>query len=479
MAAQQADLQVIILAAGQGKRMHSELPKVLHRFCGWSLLERTLRAALGLKPKKIVCVIGFGAELVTQELQELRAKLDFSTCELVSVVQAEQRGTGHAVQQALPQLLPHIPLTLIVPGDAPLLTSSTLQAFVAGALTSDLALLSFFPPDPNGFGRVIRGQGESVFKVVEEKDCTTEEHLVPERNSSIYCLKTSQLPALLAALCDKNAQGELYFTDTVQEAVRLKLKVIAVPAADYREVAGANNRLELAELEQIRRAQINAALMKKGVTFEDPQATYIDEAVEIGADSFIGAQTRLRGNTRLGQKVCIDGQSEIIDSQLGDQVHVKLCCSIESSVIAANCDLGPFAHLRPGTKLHERVKVGNFVEVKKSELLPGVKASHLTYLGDATVGKDVNIGAGTITCNYDGVNKNRTVIEEGSFIGSDTSLVAPVRVGAGAIVGAGSVITKDVPPGALAIERSKQINKEGWAIRKRSEQLAKKNKVVD
>ena len=456
------NLQIIVLAAGKGTRMKSELPKVLHSVCGRSLIERALLAVSGLNPTKITVVAGYGED-------QLRAELDRIGIDAQVVIQAEQNGTGHAAQVALAELKDDDGDVLIVSGDAPLLSTDTLEIVCERSAEADaeLVLVSSYPEDPSGFGRIIRDSSGQVSAIVEHRDCTPEQLGVGETNASVYLAKFSFLQKALGSLSSNNAQGELYLTDIVHFATNNSISIDAVVAQNHDEVAGANSRYELSLLEKARRAQINRELMESGVSMEDPAAAYIDEGVVVEPDSFIGAGTRLQGKTIVKAGAQLLGESIIRDSEIGTGTTIKLGCMIDNAKVHANCMVGPFAHLRPGSVLEDGAKVGNFVETKKAHLHKGVKASHLSYIGDAEVGEDANIGAGTITCNYDGYNKFLTVIEEGAFIGSNTALVAPVRVGARAVIGAGSTISKDVPADALGVERAEQKNIEGWAKKKR------------
>ncbi|MFN8390474.1 MAG: bifunctional UDP-N-acetylglucosamine diphosphorylase/glucosamine-1-phosphate N-acetyltransferase GlmU [Bdellovibrionota bacterium] len=459
-------LQVIVLAAGQGTRMRSAVPKVLHRVCGYTLVGRALRAAAGLKPARIVVVVGYGEELVRKELAQLQTLPFLEGIPLHVAVQSEQRGTGHAVQSAMGELSANLDHVLIMPGDCPLIETEQLAALANGAPASGLSFLTCDLPDPRGFGRVVRSSSGAVQGIVEQKDCSPEQLAIKEINSSIYLSDYKFLVESLKSIQCNNAQGEYYLTDIVQYGVSQKLPVTAHKLSDCTPLLGANDRAELSQLERMRRDEINRRLMESGVTLEDPAQVYVDDDVLVGRDSYLGAGVRLRGRTVIGGGVTIDGNSIITNSKVGDQTRIKLSCSIDDTDIGPRCEIGPFAHLRPGSKLHDGVKIGNFVETKKAELESGAKVNHLTYIGDAYVGEHVNVGAGTITCNYDGVNKHRTVIEAGAFIGSNSCLVAPVKVGEGAYIGAGSTITKDVPPGSLGIGRARQENVSGWASKK-------------
>lgn len=428
-------LNVIILAAGKGTRMKSALPKVLHKLCGKTLIDRAVSVARELNPEKIVLVLGEGRELVEKEVSNVTI-----------TYQEEQKGTGDAARVGLEACDGNV---LILPGDAPLIKSEILKKLDQ---TATVSLLSFNAKNPTGFGRI------DGLKIVEEKDADLKQKKITEVNSSIYLTNTDFLKEAISSLSTKNSQGEYYLTDIVEYAASKGEKVSIVNIGDSEELLGANTREELSRLEEIRRAEINSFHMKNGVSFEDPSAAYIDEGVEIGADSYIGSNTRLKGATKIGERVYFEGDSLVIDSTIAAGSKIKLGSRIENSTIGEKVSVGPFSQLRPGTVLDSEVKVGNFVEVKNSHLKKGVKAGHLSYLGDSELGEEVNVGAGTITCNYDGKNKHKTKIEEGVFIGSNTSLVAPLEIGKNALIGAGSVITKNVPENHLAIERSQQKN---------------------
>ncbi len=461
--------QVIILAAGKGVRMRSALPKVLHSVCGRTLVHRAIHAAAGLKPDSITVVVGYGEALVREEIDRLRSEPFMDGIAIDSVLQSEQLGTGHAVQIALPQISGDAAV-LVMPGDCPLISTAELERLQHEHETkkAKLSFLTACFDDPAGLGRVIRGANGEALGIIERKDCTPEQLAIKEINSSIYIFEPELLKLGLASLKATNAQKEYYLTDTVDFAVKRGERVEAVRIENSEAVLGANDRAELSALETTRRAALNRKWMEQGVTLEDSASTYIDEDVQIGADTFIGAATHLRGKTVIGANVKIDGNAFITDATIGAGTHIKFSCVIDSSEIGESCDIGPFAHIRPGSKFHDRVKIGNFVETKKTEMKSGAKANHLSYLGDATVGERSNIGAGTITCNYDGTHKHRTEIGAESFIGSNSCLVAPVKLGNGAYIGAGSTITKDVPAGALAVGRSRQENKEGWMARKKA-----------
>ncbi|MCS6912380.1 MAG: bifunctional UDP-N-acetylglucosamine diphosphorylase/glucosamine-1-phosphate N-acetyltransferase GlmU [Myxococcales bacterium] len=457
-------LSTIILAAGRGTRMCSDTAKVLHRLCGRPLVEYPIRLAQALGSERIVLVVGHQAEAVRAAVH---ARFGPDAVQLA--LQAEQRGTGHAVLQALPLVADVSGKVLILYGDTPLLRADTLQPLIQAARGRLLALLSTRPPDPRGYGRLLR-QGGRLVRVVEDRDCSEAERLIPEVNAGMYVIEAGFLREALTTLRSDNAQGELYLTDIVaQAAARDEVAVVEAP---FEEVQGINDRLDLAHAEAAMRRRINEAHLRAGVTMRDPATTFIDEDVIIGRDTELGPGVILRGRCRIGVGCRIEAGCVLTDVTVGDQCHLKPYTVAQDSVIGPRVQLGPFAHLRPGSELAEDVHIGNFVELKKTRMGRGAKANHLTYLGDAEVGQRVNVGCGTITCNYDGYAKHRTIIEDGAFIGSDTQLVAPVRVGAGAVVGAGTTVVQDVPPGALALSRAPQINREGYAERrhKRREQ---------
>ena len=460
-------MAVVVLAAGKGRRMRSEIPKVLHRICGQTLLERTLRAVAAAGAQRVVVVVGYGRELVIAELNRLAALEEFSSVDLSPVYQAEQKGTGHAAQVGLSEI-GDFSSVAIVPGDTPLLDGDVLREFVSqSSEEAVVTVLSCTHPCPAGFGRIIRDAQGAVTAIIEDKDCSEEQLTVNEINTSFYLASSEFLAEALAQLRADNAQGELYLTDIVSFAVSQGSPVEAVCAADFLRVSGANTRAELGALEAKRRAQINWTWMEAGVTLEDPATTYIDETVKIGSDCWIGAGTRLKGQTTLGQSVVVEGNSQIVDSNIGSNSTIRFSSYVTEAVLGENCQIGPFVQLRPQAVLHDDVKLGNFVEVKKSELHQGVKANHLAYIGDAVIGASSNVGAGTIFCNYDGTKKSTSTLAEGVFVGSNSTLVSPVTIGKEAYIAAGSVITKDVPSGALGIGRTRQSNKDDWASRRK------------
>ena len=445
-------LSVVILAAGQGKRMKSDLPKVLQPLAGRPLLGHVLDTAVGLEAAATYVVYGHGGEQVLEAFQGL---------DLRWALQAEQHGTGHAVAQATPQI-PDDHLVLVLYGDVPLVQLDTLARLVAAADENTVSLLSVMLPDPTGYGRIVRDGAGNVVRIVEHKDANAKERNIHESNTGLMCVPAGRLKGWLAALRNDNAQGEYYLTDIIVMAVRAGCAVHAVVAPTVTEVLGVNDKVQLAELEAAYRRQRATALMIEGVTIVDPARFDARGPVSVGRDVYIDVNVVLEGTVRLGDRVRIGPNVVIRDSEIGDDTVVYPNCVIDRASIGNRCNIGPFARFRPSSRLAAGVHIGNFVEVKNSVIGAGSKANHLTYLGDADVGERVNVGAGTITCNYDGANKWRTEIGAGAFIGSGAMLVAPVTVGAGATIGAGSTITRDAPGDKLTLERSKQLTVENW-----------------
>jgi bifunctional UDP-N-acetylglucosamine pyrophosphorylase / glucosamine-1-phosphate N-acetyltransferase len=455
-----AALAAVILAAGQGTRMKSTLPKVLHEVAGQPMLAHVVKVAGMLGADPILAVIGHGADRVR------------SACGATGVtfaLQAEQLGTGHALQCAAPNLAGFSGDLLLLCGDVPLLRVETLTALLDHhrAEQATVTVLTAILANPHGYGRIIRGDG-GVERIVEEKDATPAERAVREINTGIYVFAAPRVFSLLAGLTNTNAQGEYYLTDVIAAARSAQERVAALAIAHAEEAMGINDRVQLAEAGVLLRGRINEGHMRAGVTLVDPAATYIDPEVTIGPDTVIHPGVHLRGRTAIGRDCVLEPGVIISDCTLADRVHVKAGSVLSASTVGADTDIGPMAHLRPGTVLAGDNKIGNFVETKKAAIGRGSKASHLTYLGDAEIGAGVNIGCGTITCNYDGVHKHVTVIEDEVFVGSDVQFVAPVRIGKGSLIGAGSTITRDVPPDALAISRADQKIVEGWVSRKRN-----------
>jgi len=453
------ELAAVILAAGKGTRMKSDLPKVLHRVCGQPMLGHVMNAVAEAGVTRTVVVAGFGARQVT----------DFVGNSARAVLQEQQLGTAHALLQAEGELQDFPGDLLVVCGDTPLLKGSTLSKLVRYHRETGAAatLLTAEMADPTGYGRVIRAAGGSVSRIVEQKDASPEELRVKEINTGVYCFKVPGLFAALKEISPANAQGEYYLTDIIQIFVQRGLTVQAVALSDDQEVQGINDRIQLSQAEGVLRRRVLEKLMAEGVTVMDPNNTYVDQGVEVGRDSIILPFTFLQGGTKIGCGCIIGPGCNITDCVIGDQVEIQYTVAKESR-IGSHSAIGPYAYLRPGTVLGEQVKVGDFVEIKKSTVGRGSKIPHLSYVGDAVIGEKVNVGAGTITCNYDGKNKYQTILEDGAFIGSNTNLVAPVKVGQGSVIAAGSTITKDVPPGALGVARERQTNLPEWAKKRQS-----------
>ena len=445
-------LTVVILAAGQGKRMASDHPKVLQPLAGRPLLAHVIETARALRPAAIHVVYGHGGE---------RVRAAFAGTELGWALQAEQNGTGHALMQAMPAV-PDGHAVLVLYGDVPLIRTKTLEGLVARAGTAGLALLSARLADPAGYGRIVRDGAGRVVRIVEEKDANHKERAINEINTGVLAAPAAKLRGWLGALRADNAQAEYYLTDCIGAAVRDGCSVDAVVAEEPSEVLGVNDKLQLAEAEAAHRRARAAELMRAGVTVVDPARLDVRGEVQCGRDVLLDVNVILQGKVRLGDRVKVGAGCVLIDCEIGDDSELRMNSLVEGSTAGKGCVIGPFARLRPGTRLADGVHVGNFVEVKNSTLGPGSKANHLSYLGDSTVGSQVNVGAGTVTCNYDGVNKHRTEIGDGAFIGSGSMLVAPVSVGAQATIGAGSTITKPAPAGKLTVERSRQVTVENW-----------------
>ncbi|MGB7739504.1 MAG: bifunctional UDP-N-acetylglucosamine diphosphorylase/glucosamine-1-phosphate N-acetyltransferase GlmU [Steroidobacteraceae bacterium] len=446
-------ISVVILAAGQGKRMKSDLPKVLQPVAGRSLLKHVVDTARELSVSDIHIVYGHGGERVREAL---------AGDNVTWVLQADQLGTGHALQQAMPGV-PDDHLVLVLYGDVPLTQASTLQRLIDAAANGEaLGLLSVRMKDPTGYGRIVRDRAGTVARIVEHKDANQKERAIDEVNTGLMAASARRMREWLAQLRNDNAQGEYYLTDVVVMAAKAGLKVNAILADSEDEVLGVNDKVQLAEVEAVYRKRRATELMLQGVTLVDPARFDARGPVSVGRDVHVDVNVVFEGAVKLGNRVRIGPNVVIRDSEIGDDTVVFPNCVIDRASIGPNCNIGPFARFRPSSSLAPGVHVGNFVEVKNSILGAGAKANHLTYLGDATVGERVNVGAGTITCNYDGANKWRTEIGAGAFIGSGSMLVAPVKIGAGATIGAGSTITKDAPDDKLTLERSKQLTLDGW-----------------
>jgi bifunctional UDP-N-acetylglucosamine pyrophosphorylase/glucosamine-1-phosphate N-acetyltransferase len=458
---QSSAIHVVVLAAGQGTRMKSStLPKVLHRISGLAIIDHVLKAARSLSPDTVTVVIGHKAERLREHLKE--------PSEIRTVVQEPQLGTAHALQQTESILKGLTGTVVLLSGDVPLLRESTLHQLIEAHRGASAAatVVTATVERPYGYGRIVRTDGRIV-RIVEERDASPAERQIREINGGIYAFDLPPLFDALRAIASQNAQGEFYLTDLIAIYRRRKLPVETLLVVNPDEIRGINSRSELAEVSRIVRQNKNEELMAAGVTLVDPATTYIDSDVEVGADTVIHPGVSLEGHTRVGPACEIQGNVRIVDSTLGAHVTVNSFCLIVGASVADGAAVGPFAHLRPESVVGEKAKVGNFVELKKTTLGAGSKANHLAYLGDATIGANVNIGAGTIICNYDGQTKHQTSIEEGAFIGSDAQLIAPVTVGRGAYVGTGTTVREDVPAGALAVSAGKQRNIEGWVARKR------------
>ena len=448
----------VILAAGKGTRMKSALPKVLHAVGGKSMLRHVMTAAEQAGAKRMLVVVGFGGDKVQAEIG---AAAEF-------VLQAEQLGTGHAMMQVQPVLAGFSGTILLLCGDTPLLTGQALLDLVAAHQQSGAAatVLTAKPADATGYGRILRDESGQVLGIVEQKDATAEQKQIGEINTGIYCFEAAPLFAALAGLTCNNAQKEYYLTDVLAILAQAGQQVGAVEVADFQETLGINSRLQLAEAEKILRQRKLVELMDSGVTVMDPASTFVDASVSVGEDTVLYPFTWLEGETTIGRDCRIGPNSRISDSQLGDAVTLHFSYAHECK-IAGGVSVGPYVHLRPDTELSAGVKVGNFVEIKNSRVGVGSKLPHLSYIGDADIGSGVNIGCGTITVNYDGKKKHRTVVGNTAFVGCNSNLVAPVSVGSGAYIAAGSTITKDVPDGALGVGRARQSNIAGWVEKKK------------
>jgi bifunctional UDP-N-acetylglucosamine pyrophosphorylase/glucosamine-1-phosphate N-acetyltransferase len=459
-AASTPEVHVVILAAGKGTRMKSSLPKVLHVLAGRPLIDHVLRAARPLGAASTVLVVGHGAEDVKAALAD-DASLEF-------VVQSPQLGTGHALLQAEPKLRGRSGVVLLLYGDVPLLDTSTLSRLLETHRSAKAAatVLTAHLEQPYGYGRMVRDAGGKLTRIVEERDASAEERALTEVNSGIYAFDLGPLFETLQQLAADNSQGEYYLTDLIGAYHRHRRRLETV-LSSAEELRGVNTRVDLAELARVVRQRKNREVMLAGATLEDPATTLIDADVTIGPDTVIGANVRLEGRTVIGERCNIRPGVRLTNTIVGDAVTVLDYSVVSNSTLSNHSQVGPFSHIRPDSLLDESAHVGTFVEVKKSTVGRGSKAMHLAYLGDATIGAGVNIGAGTITCNYDGEKKYPTIIEDGVFIGSDSQLVAPVRIGKGAYVAAGSSITHDVPEDSLAIARGRQENKPGWAAKRR------------
>ncbi|MGH8283487.1 MAG: bifunctional UDP-N-acetylglucosamine diphosphorylase/glucosamine-1-phosphate N-acetyltransferase GlmU [Gammaproteobacteria bacterium] len=445
-------VSVVILAAGQGKRMHSDLPKVLQPLGGKTLLEHVVQTAAALKPAGIHVVYGHGGERVPNALRHLPVQW---------VLQAEQLGTGHAVMTALPKISDEHDV-LVLYGDVPLVRAGTMRALASRADRGELAILTARLTESAGYGRILRDAENQVQRIVEDKDATAGERRINEINTGLLACKTGLLRGWLAKVRNHNVQKEYYLPDVIPMAVKEGILVSGIMAEEESEVAGVNDRRQLAAAESVLRQRNADALMQQGVTLRDPVRLDVRGNLLCGRDVVLDINCVFEGEVKLGNRVHIGPNVSIRNCEIGDDTEVFAQCALDGARIGARVRIGPFARLRPETVLADEAHIGNFVEVKKSRIGKNSKANHLAYLGDADIGHGVNVGAGTITCNYDGVNKHRTVIGDDAFIGSNASLVAPVTVGAGATIGAGSVIARDAPAGTLTLERAEQKTVMGW-----------------
>jgi bifunctional UDP-N-acetylglucosamine pyrophosphorylase/glucosamine-1-phosphate N-acetyltransferase len=462
---------IAILAAGKGTRLKSKHPKVLHEVGGKPLLAHVIAAATKVVPARdVFAIIGHEAD---------RVRSAVAASGIGFVLQQEQRGTGHALMVAREALAPY-DLVIVLYGDAPLITSNTIAQLRDFHLAKKAAMtiLTARLENPAGYGRIVRRKAGSddVKAIVEQKDLTPAQQKISEVNSGFYAFDGRQLFSQIEKLGSNNHHGEFYLTDMAAILTKIKHRVVALQTRDDHEVLGGNTRAELSEIDQHMRLAKCRQLMDDGVTILYPETCVIDSDVEVGADTVIEPSVQLRGTTRVGSDTRIGSYSVILSCDIGNEVLVQTGCVLEHSVVRARASLGPYSHLRPGCEVCEDAHVGNFTELKKTRLGKGSKANHLTYLGDTEVGEKVNVGAGTITCNYDGVSKHKTIIEDGVFVGSDSILIAPVRIGRGAYVAAATTVTEDVPPDSLALGRARQILKEGWAKAKREKAKAQKAK---
>jgi len=455
-------LRILILAAGKGARMNSSHPKVIHPLLNKPMINYVLRTVKDLNSQKTYVVVGYKKELIENAVSESDTKIEF-------VYQKQQLGTGHAIKISKNAMGKYRGNVLILNGDCPGITSSTLKKLIKkhNETKSVISLITSVVKNSGGYGRIKRGVNGSINKIVEEKDANTEEKNIREINSGIYCVKTDFLWNSLNKIGSKNKQNEYYLPDIIEYAVKKKLKVSVLKISRPEEILGINNRHELAELELKLRYVVINKLQKAGVTIVDPSSTYISPDVKIGSDTIINPNTYIYGHTTIGSECVIGPNVYIENSKLKNNVVIRFSSFLNNCTIENSVTVGPFTHLRPEAIIGKNVRIGNFVEIKKSNIGIGSKVPHLSYIGDATLGKEVNIGAGSITCNYDGVSKHRTVIGDGVFIGSDSMLVAPVKIGKGSTTAAGSTITKDVEAYSLAIERNQQKIIKGWNKRKK------------
>ncbi|WP_035881280.1 bifunctional UDP-N-acetylglucosamine diphosphorylase/glucosamine-1-phosphate N-acetyltransferase GlmU [Cupriavidus metallidurans] len=445
-------MNIVILAAGMGKRMNSALPKVLHPVAGQPMLSHVLDTARTLSPSRLVVVVGHGAELVRKAV---------GADDVAFAEQAQQLGTGHAVMQALPLLDDSQP-TLVLYGDVPLTSVDTLKGLVQAAGAERLGVLTVEMPDPTGYGRIVRDAAGNIVRIVEQKDASEDVRAIREINTGIIVCPTAHLRQWLATLRNDNSQGEYYLTDTIERAVNDGVEVVSAQPAALWETLGVNSKVQLAEIERIHQRNIAQRLLEAGVTLLDPARIDVRGELTCGRDVTIDVGCVFEGRVHLEDGVSVGAHCVVRNTTIGAGARIQPFCHFEDAKVGPDGRIGPYARLRPGTELGQDVHIGNFVEIKNSQIADHSKANHLAYVGDATVGQRVNIGAGTITCNYDGVNKHRTVIEDDVFIGSDTQLVAPVTVRRGATIGAGTTLTKEAPADKLTLSRAKQMTLDAW-----------------
>lgn len=449
-----AKLNVVILAAGMGKRMQSSVPKILHLLAGRPLLSHVIDTAKRLSPDKICVVYGYGGDVVREKILDE---------DLIWIEQAEQLGTGHALMQALPAL-DREGITLVLFGDVPLVRIETLRKLILASGPDLCGLLTADLPSPKGYGRIIRSvEGGHVIAIIEEKDAAPKEKAITEINTGVMVLPNQYLQDWLPKLENSNQQREYYLTDLISMSVKHGVNIAAVQPSDAWEILGVNSKVQLESLERIYQRETARNLLEQGVGLIDSSRIDIRGTLQCGRDVEIDINCIFEGKVVLGDNVCIKANNSLKNVNIAAGTIIAPNCLIEDADIGENCKIGPYARIRPGTQLADQVHIGNFVEIKNSAISTGSKASHLSYIGDTTMGKNVNVGAGTITCNYDGVNKHRTVIEDNVFIGSDTQFIAPVTVCEGATIGAGSTITRDAPQGKLTLSRTKQISVVGWS----------------
>ncbi len=446
------DLGIIILAAGQGTRMRSNLPKVMHTLAGMPLLGHVIETARELQPAKIAVVYGHGGEQV---------KLAFDAADMHWAEQAEQLGTGHAVQQAM-HLMIDVDRVLVLYGDVPLIGLQTLNALISTSEHSDLGVLTMELDNPQGYGRIIRNADNKIQRIVEQKDANEAELAVREINTGIMVFSRRKLSEWLSKIGNSNAQGEYYLTDAIELAVQDGVDIASSQPDSEEEVLGVNNRAQLAHLERFYQQQQAFHLMERGLALADPSRFDLRGELQIGKDVFIDVNAVIEGKVVLGDRVGIGPNCVLKDCSIGQDTQIQANCVIENASVGENARIGPFARLRPDAHLSDKVHVGNFVEIKKSIVGTGSKVNHLSYIGDSRIGSGVNVGAGTITCNYDGANKHQTEIGDNVFVGSNSALVAPIKIGKGATIGAGSTLSKEVPEGELTVARARQISIKGW-----------------